>query len=257
MSNFYNSKRKSRSYDNLRDRHLRSDIRIVILKCDEIIIFFWLLLKIVTRIWERWLIKIKKTWIFLYKPIIMTFFFMSKIISFDFMILMSISVLITRSSTIWNFLFILIMSFLLDKYICNLTYSLTLCILMLMSFIVINIDIFLITMLEKTSSRNFRSMRFIIYFVSKQSSYSYFVKTNIIKIVTKRCSRKTYFFVVTFITFKYMTFEAWKIIDEKVSAVAITIIINLLIDLKFITMTFFVEAKFITIASLIENLNLL
>ena len=170
MSNFYNSKRKSRLYNNLRDRHLRPNIKTVILKCGEIIIFFWLLLKIVTRIWERWLIKIKETWISLYKSIIITFFFMSKTISSNFIMLMSTNALITRSSTMWNSFSTLIMSFLLDKYICNLIYSLTLCILTLMSLIIMSVDIFLITMLEKTSSRNFRSMKFIIYPVSKQSS---------------------------------------------------------------------------------------
>ena len=170
MSNFYNSKRKSRLYNSLRDLHLESITEIVILKCGEIIIFVLLLLKIVIRVWERWLIKIKKIWIFLHKSIIITFFLMSKTISFDFIMLISINVLTIRSSTICNSLFILIMLFLLNRYICNLIYSLASYILTLMSLIIINVDIFLMMMLEKTSNRNFRSMKFIIYSVSKQSS---------------------------------------------------------------------------------------
>ena len=39
MSNFYNSKRKSRLFNNSKDRHLKSIIRSIILKCDEIVFF--------------------------------------------------------------------------------------------------------------------------------------------------------------------------------------------------------------------------
>ena len=75
MSSFYDSKRKSRLFDNLKDRHLRSIIKIIILKCEGIVIFVLLLLKIVIRIKGRWLIEINEICIFLYKLIIMTFFF--------------------------------------------------------------------------------------------------------------------------------------------------------------------------------------
>ena len=81
----------------------------------------------------------------------------------NFIILISISVLIVKLSTICNFRFInVITSFLFDKYILILMYLLTLCFLLLMSLTIIKINIFLILILKKFSRRNFLSMRFII-----------------------------------------------------------------------------------------------
>ena len=55
--------------------------------------------------------------------------------------------------------------------------------------------------------------------------------------MTKRCFRKTYSFIITFVTFEYTIFEIYKVVYENISVVEI----NLLTDSKFITMIFFIE----------------
>ena len=61
----------------------------------------------------------------------------------NFIILISMNALIIKLSTMCNFYFInIITSFLLDKYILILIYSLTLCFLLSMSLTIIKINIF-------------------------------------------------------------------------------------------------------------------